>query len=148
MPEERAMESLTPPRDSNGRSSRPEFVEFRNRIRRLVESLVGLRSAASEGKSWRKQERVEVKLESAAVGKPRWYYQEIPDDVWDFDSSYEVLLMDRLIRGQMRKILVHMNKSGLTFVQPIKLGWIQRSPGQPFSSGFDGSAVICRFAQW
>jgi len=63
----RVMESLTPPRDSNGRSSRPEFVEFRNRIQRLVESLVGLRDVASDTKSWREQERVEVKLESAAV---------------------------------------------------------------------------------
>jgi alcohol dehydrogenase (cytochrome c) len=52
----------------------------------------------------------------AETGKLRWYYQEVPDDIWDFDSSYEVLLMDRQIRGQMRKILVHMNKSGLTFV--------------------------------
>jgi alcohol dehydrogenase (cytochrome c) len=52
----------------------------------------------------------------ADTGKLRWYYQEVPDDVWDFDSAYEVLLMDRQIRGQMRKILVHMNKSGLTFV--------------------------------
>lgn len=52
----------------------------------------------------------------ADTGKLRWHYQEVPDDVWDFDASYEVLLMDREIRGQMRKILVHMNKSGLTFV--------------------------------
>ncbi len=52
----------------------------------------------------------------ADTGKLRWYFQEVPDDVWDFDSAYEVLLMDREIRGRMRKILVHMNKSGLTFV--------------------------------
>lgn len=52
----------------------------------------------------------------ADTGKLRWHYQEVPDDVWDFDAAYEVLLMDREIRGQMRKILVHMNKSGLTFV--------------------------------
>jgi alcohol dehydrogenase (cytochrome c) len=52
----------------------------------------------------------------ADTGKLRWHYQEIPDDVWDFDSAYEVVLMDRQIRGQMRKVLVHMNKSGLTFV--------------------------------
>ena len=50
------------------------------------------------------------------TGKLRWHYQEVPDDVWDFDSSYEVLLMDREIGGRMRQILVHMNKSGLTFV--------------------------------
>jgi alcohol dehydrogenase (cytochrome c) len=52
----------------------------------------------------------------ADTGKQRWHFQEVPDDVWDFDASYEVVLMDRQIRGQMRKALVHMNKSGLTFV--------------------------------
>ena len=52
----------------------------------------------------------------ADTGQLRWHFQEVPDDVWDFDSSYEVLLMDREVRGRMRQILVHMNKSGLTFV--------------------------------
>jgi alcohol dehydrogenase (cytochrome c) len=71
----------------------------------------------------------EVNLYTASVvaldadtGKLRWHYQEVPDDVWDFDSSYEVLLMDRQIRGRMRKILVHMNKSGLTFVLDRETG--------------------------
>jgi len=36
--------------------------------------------------------------------------------VWDYDSAYEVLLMDREIRGRLRQVLVHMNKSGLTSV--------------------------------
>ena len=52
----------------------------------------------------------------ADTGKLRWHYQEVPDDVWDYDSSYEVVLMDRQMGGRMRQILVHMNKSGLTFV--------------------------------
>jgi len=52
----------------------------------------------------------------ADTGKLRWHYQEVPDDLWDFDSAYEVLLMDREVRGRPRKILVHMNKSGLTFM--------------------------------
>jgi alcohol dehydrogenase (cytochrome c) len=52
----------------------------------------------------------------ADTGKLRWYYQEIPDDVWDYDSSYEVILMDREIRGRVRKVLVHLNKGGLTTV--------------------------------
>jgi len=52
----------------------------------------------------------------ADTGKLRWHYQEVPDDNWDYDSAYEVILMDREIRGRMRNILVHMNKSGLTFV--------------------------------
>lgn len=52
----------------------------------------------------------------ADTGKLRWYHQEVPDDVWDFDSAYECILLDREVKGQMRKLLVHMNKSGLTFV--------------------------------
>jgi len=64
-----------------------------------------------------------VNLHTASVvaleadsGKLRWAHQEVPDDEWDFDSAYEVILIDREVNGRMRKLLVHMNKSGLTFV--------------------------------
>ena len=50
------------------------------------------------------------------TGKLRWHFQEIPNDVWDFDSAYECILIDREVQGRMRKLLVHMNKSGVTFV--------------------------------
>jgi alcohol dehydrogenase (cytochrome c) len=52
----------------------------------------------------------------ADSGKLRWYHQEIPADVWDYDSAYEAILMDRVVSGASRKLLVHMNKSGVTFV--------------------------------
>jgi len=52
----------------------------------------------------------------ADTGKLRWYHQEVPGDVYDFDSAYEVILFDRQVKGQNRKLLAHMNKSGLTFV--------------------------------
>jgi alcohol dehydrogenase (cytochrome c) len=52
----------------------------------------------------------------ADTGKLRWHHQEVHDDVWDYDSAYEVLLMDREIRGRTRQALVHMNKSGMTSV--------------------------------
>ena len=52
----------------------------------------------------------------ANTGKLRWHHQEVHDDIWDYDSAYEVLLMDREIHGRMRQALVHMNKSGLTSV--------------------------------
>ncbi|HTS51168.1 MAG TPA: PQQ-dependent dehydrogenase, methanol/ethanol family [Bryobacteraceae bacterium] len=52
----------------------------------------------------------------ADTGKLKWYHQEIPKDVWDFDSSYECVLIDREVRGQMRKLLVHINKGGYAFV--------------------------------
>ncbi len=52
----------------------------------------------------------------ADTGKLRWHHQEVHGDVWDYDSAYEVILVDREIRGRMRQALVHMNKSGLTSV--------------------------------
>lgn len=52
----------------------------------------------------------------ADTGKLKWYHQEVPDDLWDFDSAYECVLIDRPVNGRMRKLIVHMNKSGLTFV--------------------------------
>lgn len=58
----------------------------------------------------------------ADTGKLRWHHQEVHDDQWDYDSAYEVILMDREIRGSMRQILVHMNKSGLTSVLDRKTG--------------------------
>jgi alcohol dehydrogenase (cytochrome c) len=58
----------------------------------------------------------------ADTGKLRWHHQEVPGDVWDFDSAYETLLIDREVRGRMRKLLLHMNKSGLTFVLDRETG--------------------------
>lgn len=52
----------------------------------------------------------------ADTGKLKWYYQEIPKDVWDYDSAYECLLIDREVKGVMRKLLVHINKGGYSFV--------------------------------
>jgi alcohol dehydrogenase (cytochrome c) len=32
------------------------------------------------------------------TGKLRWHLQEVPADVWDYDSAYEVILFDRPVR--------------------------------------------------
>ncbi len=50
------------------------------------------------------------------TGKLRWHFQEVPKDVWDFDSAYESVLIDREVRGRTRKLLVHINKGGFAFV--------------------------------
>ncbi|HEY4040731.1 MAG TPA: PQQ-binding-like beta-propeller repeat protein [Rhodopila sp.] len=46
------------------------------------------------------------------TGKLKWYRQEIEHDLWDYDSTYESLLIDR---GD-KNLLVHLNKSGFVFV--------------------------------
>jgi len=58
----------------------------------------------------------------ADTGKMRWYYQEIPHDVWDEDASYELLLMDRPVNGKMRKLVVQFAKAGFTFILDRETG--------------------------
>jgi alcohol dehydrogenase (cytochrome c) len=46
------------------------------------------------------------------TGTVKWYRQEIQHDVWDYDSAYEALLINR----GGKDLLVHLNKSGFVFV--------------------------------
>lgn len=64
----------------------------------------------------------------AGTGKLKWYYQQIPHDVWDFDTAYENILLDLPVRGQMRKLLLNVNKGGFTWV-------VDRADGK-FVSGY------------
>jgi alcohol dehydrogenase (cytochrome c) len=52
----------------------------------------------------------------ADSGQLKWYYQEIPNDVWDWDSAYEAVLLDLPVKGTMRKLLVNPDKGGYTWV--------------------------------
>ena len=50
------------------------------------------------------------------TGELKWYYQQIPHDVWDFDTAYENILLDLPVEGKARKLLLNVNKSGHAFV--------------------------------
>ena len=52
----------------------------------------------------------------ADTGKLRWHYQEVPHDLWDYDSAYECILVDLPVRGKMRKLLLHPTKTGYVWV--------------------------------
>jgi alcohol dehydrogenase (cytochrome c) len=52
----------------------------------------------------------------ADTGKLKWHYQEIPYDVWDYDSAYELVLLDLEVKGKPRKVIVNPNKSGYVWV--------------------------------
>ncbi|MBL8174651.1 MAG: PQQ-dependent dehydrogenase, methanol/ethanol family [Bryobacterales bacterium] len=52
----------------------------------------------------------------AGTGKLKWYNQQIPHDVWDFDTAYENILLDLPVEAQQRKLLLNVNKSGFTWV--------------------------------
>ena len=49
-------------------------------------------------------------------GKLVWHYQQIPHDVWDFDSAYEIVLLDLVLDGKRRKLIVTPHKSGYVWV--------------------------------
>jgi alcohol dehydrogenase (cytochrome c) len=50
------------------------------------------------------------------TGKLKWYYQEVPHDMYDFDSAFECVLIDYEKDGKKQKLLVHANKGGMTWV--------------------------------
>ena len=52
----------------------------------------------------------------ADSGKLKWYHQQVPHDVWDFDTAYENMLVDLPVEGKTRKLLINVNKGGITFV--------------------------------
>lgn len=52
------------------------------------------------------------------TGTLKWHRQEIPNDEWDYDSTYEALIVDK----DGRELIVHLNKSGFVFVMDKKDG--------------------------
>src|SRR2546430_9279246 len=39
-----------------------------------------------------------------------WAYQFTPHDSWDYDSNAEMILVDMVVGGRLRKVLVHFDK--------------------------------------
>lgn len=63
----------------------------------------------------------------ADTGKFAWYFQETPGDVWDYDSTADIMLADIKINGKLRHVAMQAPKNGLFYV-------IDRTNGQ-FISG-------------
>src|SRR3546814_5033311 len=51
----------------------------------------------------------------ADTGMAKWVYQMTPHDEWDYDGVNEMVLFDREIDGQPRKLLVHMDRNGFGY---------------------------------
>ena len=45
-----------------------------------------------------------------------WHYQFTPNDGHDWDSAQDVVLVDRMWRGEMRKLLLHADRNGHFYV--------------------------------
>jgi alcohol dehydrogenase (cytochrome c) len=51
----------------------------------------------------------------ADTGRRKWHYQFTPNDVHDWDATQIMLLVDRELRGRMRKLLVTANRNGFQY---------------------------------
>ena len=50
------------------------------------------------------------------TGRRKWHYQFTPNDGHDWDSTEDMLLVDRTWRGRMRKLLLHADRNGHFYV--------------------------------
>ncbi|MBZ5621753.1 MAG: PQQ-dependent dehydrogenase, methanol/ethanol family [Acidobacteriia bacterium] len=51
-----------------------------------------------------------------ATGGLKWHYQEVPQDMWDYDAAFELILADIPLGGQTRKVLMQPNKTGYVWM--------------------------------
>ncbi len=55
------------------------------------------------------------------TGKLRWHHQEVPHDVWDYDSAYETVMIDK----GGKQLMTHLNKGGFVTVLDRKTGKVE-----------------------
>jgi len=61
------------------------------------------------------------------TGEIVWHYQFVPNDVFDWDSLWELILADINFEGQKRKVVMQMNRNGFLYV-------LDRTNGQLLSA--------------
>ncbi|MCU1263392.1 MAG: hypothetical protein JWO80_6277 [Bryobacterales bacterium] len=50
------------------------------------------------------------------TGNRKWHYQFTPNDTHDWDSTEDMVLVDRVWHGQSRKLLLHADRNGVFYV--------------------------------
>jgi quinohemoprotein ethanol dehydrogenase len=59
-----------------------------------------------------------------ATGKYRWHFQQVHHDIWDYDASNPVVLMDVNAGGRTRKAIAEVGKTGWAYI-------LDRQNGKP-----------------
>jgi quinohemoprotein ethanol dehydrogenase len=59
-----------------------------------------------------------------ATGKYRWHFQQVHHDIWDYDASNPVVLMDVSVGGEIRKAIAEVGKTGWAYI-------LDRTTGAP-----------------
>jgi PQQ-dependent dehydrogenase (methanol/ethanol family) len=52
----------------------------------------------------------------AKTGKLKWHFQFTPHDLWDWDATEPLVLVDTEFKGQPRKLLLQANRNGFFYV--------------------------------
>ena len=76
------------------------------------------------------------------TGQRKWHYQFTPNDGHDWDSCQDVILVDRVWHGQMRKLLLHADRNGIFYVLDRTNGrFLSGTPFvyQNWNTGFDAN---------
>jgi alcohol dehydrogenase (cytochrome c) len=64
---------------------------------------------------------------NADTGKLKWYFQETPHDLWDYDSDPEPVLFDSGKSGATQRLVVHSSKNGYAYVLDRVTGKLLRT---------------------
>ncbi len=63
----------------------------------------------------------------ADTGKLKWYFQETPHDLYDYDSQPEAMILDLEIGGKKRKVVLHASKNGFAYIYDRETGQFLRA---------------------
>jgi quinohemoprotein ethanol dehydrogenase len=61
------------------------------------------------------------------TGVPRWHYQQVPGDQWDFTATQPLVLTNLTIDGLRRPVLLHAPKNGFLYVLDRRDGKLLRA---------------------
>jgi alcohol dehydrogenase (cytochrome c) len=68
----------------------------------------------------------------AETGQLKWYFQETPHDLYDYDSAPEPIILDTDVEGRKRKLILHPTKNGFAYLYDRETGKFVRA--FPYSS--------------
>lgn len=66
----------------------------------------------------------------AKTGKLKWHFQFTPHDLWDWDATEPLVLVDETWRGKARKLILQANRNGYFYVLDRETG--EYLMGTPF----------------
>ena len=77
----------------------------------------------------------------ADTGKLKWFFQETPHDLYDYDSAAEPVLVDMDVDGHKRQVIIHPTKNGYTYEYDRETGKFLRAfaySAPNWNKGIDG----------